>query len=39
MKSDTAYVVLRDLVNGTVGFESLAAATGKPAQLAPNVVA
>src|SRR5580704_10002311 len=29
---DTARLVLRDLVNATVGFERLAAATGKPAK-------
>jgi DNA-binding phage protein len=29
---DTARIVLRDLVNATVGFEKLAAATGKPAK-------
>lgn len=29
---DTARVVLRDLVNATVGFERLAVATGKPAK-------
>ena len=38
---DTARLVLRDLVNVTVGFERLAAATGKPAKslhrmLSPN---
>jgi DNA-binding phage protein len=27
---DTARLVLRDLVNATVGFEGLAVATGKP---------
>ena len=29
---DTARLVLRDLVNGTVGFERLATATGKPSK-------
>jgi DNA-binding phage protein len=29
---DTARLVLRDLVNATVGFEKLAAETGKPAK-------
>jgi DNA-binding phage protein len=29
---ETARLVLRDLVNATVGFERLAAATGKPAK-------
>jgi DNA-binding phage protein len=29
---DTARIVLRDLVNATVGFEKLATATGKPAK-------
>jgi len=29
---DTARLVLRDLVNATVGFERLAAGTGKPAK-------
>ncbi len=29
---DTARIVLRDLVNVTVGFERLATATGKPAK-------
>jgi DNA-binding phage protein len=29
---DTARIVLRDLVNATVGFERLAVATGKPAK-------
>jgi DNA-binding phage protein len=29
---DTARIILRDLVNATVGFEKLAAATGKPAK-------
>ncbi len=29
---DTARIVLRDLVNATVGFEKLAAATGRPAK-------
>lgn len=29
---DTARLVLRDLVNATVGFEELAAETGKPAK-------
>jgi len=29
---DTARLILRDLVNATVGFEKLAAATGKPAK-------
>jgi DNA-binding phage protein len=29
---DTARVILRDLVNATVGFERLAATTGKPAK-------
>lgn len=29
---DTARLVLRDLVNATVGFEALAVATGKPAK-------
>ncbi len=29
---DTARLVLRDLVNATVGFERLSAATGKPAK-------
>ena len=29
---DVARLVLRDLVNATVGFERLAAATGKPAK-------
>ena len=29
---DTARLVLRDLVNATVGFEQLATATGKPAK-------
>ena len=29
---DTARLVLRDLVNATVGFERLAAVTGKPAK-------
>jgi DNA-binding phage protein len=29
---DTARLVLRDLVNATVGFERLAVATGKPAK-------
>jgi DNA-binding phage protein len=29
---DTARLVLRDLVNATVGFERLAATTGKPAK-------
>jgi DNA-binding phage protein len=29
---DTARLILRDLVNATVGFERLAAATGKPAK-------
>ena len=29
---DTARLVLRDLVNATVGFERLATATGKPAK-------
>ena len=29
---DTARIVLRDLVNATVGFERLATATGKPAK-------
>ena len=29
---DTARLVLRDLVNATVGFERLAGATGKPAK-------
>ena len=29
---DTARLVLRDLVNATLGFERLAAATGKPAK-------
>jgi DNA-binding phage protein len=29
---DTARIVLRDLVNATVGFERLAIATGKPAK-------
>jgi DNA-binding phage protein len=29
---DTARVILRDLVNATVGFERLASTTGKPAK-------
>jgi DNA-binding phage protein len=29
---DVARIVLRDLVNGTIGFEGLAAATGKPSK-------
>ncbi len=29
---DTARLILRDLVNATIGFERLAAATGKPAK-------
>jgi DNA-binding phage protein len=29
---ETARLVLRDLVNATIGFERLAAATGKPAK-------
>jgi DNA-binding phage protein len=29
---DTARLVLRDLVNATIGFERLATATGKPAK-------
>jgi DNA-binding phage protein len=29
---DTARLILRDLVNATVGFERLAVATGKPAK-------
>ena len=29
---DTARLILRDLVNATVGFEALAAETGKPAK-------
>lgn len=29
---DTARLILRDLVNATVGFERLAIATGKPAK-------
>ena len=31
-EQDTARLVLRDLVNVTVGFERLAAATGKPSK-------
>jgi DNA-binding phage protein len=31
-EADTARLVLRDLVNATVGFEALAAATAKPAK-------
>ncbi|HKN30702.1 MAG TPA: transcriptional regulator [Roseiarcus sp.] len=31
-ETDTARLVLRDLVNATVGFEALAAETGKPAK-------
>jgi len=31
-KGDAARLVLRDLVNATVGFEALAAKTGKPAK-------
>jgi DNA-binding phage protein len=29
---DVARLVLRDLVNGTIGFEGLAAATGRPSK-------
>jgi DNA-binding phage protein len=29
---DVARLLLRDLVNGTIGFEGLAAATGKPSK-------
>jgi DNA-binding phage protein len=29
---DVARLVLRDLVNGTIGFEDLAAATGRPSK-------
>ncbi len=40
-EADTARLVLRDLVNATVGFEALAAKTGRPAKslhrmLSPN---
>ncbi len=31
-EADTARLMLRDLVNATVGFEALAAATAKPAK-------
>ncbi|WP_142660361.1 helix-turn-helix domain-containing transcriptional regulator [Methylacidimicrobium tartarophylax] len=31
-EADTARLVLRDLVNATVGFEALAVETGKPAK-------
>jgi DNA-binding phage protein len=31
-EADTARLVLRDLVNATVGFAALSAATGKPAK-------
>lgn len=31
-EADTARLVLRDLVNATVGFEELAAETGRPAK-------
>jgi hypothetical protein len=35
-EADTARLVLRDLVNATVGFEALAAETAKPAMLSKN---